>query len=563
MNKRKSAEEVSSADVLTRIDGLLQEQRDLMNDNRTALLRLQYLDMVDILRMFIKAERTGNWRLHLQALSEMLPYLAAAGHNLYTKSVRLYLQSMSSLETNHPNVHRKFEARFHVVRRSNRLWAGLSTDLVIEQVLMRSLKTSGGLTRGRGMTERQWGIWLLSMPAHAEMNHAMLELTGVSYSTGEQNKDMTKSRQARDMKDTRTLLLALAERNPFTTHTDLINIMTGVHAESSVNVEKAREVRQSILDSMTGKAAAEYSFTKSNQAITFSAKSSIKVDGEKIQVDPQLLFQLLIIASQSLDDMSAIFKYELCSYPPSLFDSSLMLLKPQKPALADAIWAKLPSDATEPKGEVQYVLDGGALLHRIPWPRGFPKYREICDMYCQYVTGKYGAAVVIFDGYKQSSTKDMTHQRRTGGKTATSVTFSDDMKLTMKKDHFLSNSSNKQSFVNMLSRYLQKVGHQTHHSQADADLLIVETAVESARKANTVLVGDDTDFLILLCYYTEMSAEELFFQPEPRATSTKQCVWNMKVLKEKLGQDMCNNIFFIHAILGRDTTSRLHRIGPL
>ena len=49
MNKRKSAEEVSSADVLTRIDGLLQEQRDLMNDNRTALLWLQCLDMVDIL----------------------------------------------------------------------------------------------------------------------------------------------------------------------------------------------------------------------------------------------------------------------------------------------------------------------------------------------------------------------------------------------------------------------------------------------------------------------------------------------------------------------------------
>ena len=37
---------------------------------------------------------------------------------------------------------------------------------------------------------------------------------------------------------------------------------------------------------------------------TFSAKSSIKVDGDKIQVDPQLLFQRLISASQSLDDMS-------------------------------------------------------------------------------------------------------------------------------------------------------------------------------------------------------------------------------------------------------------------
>ena len=66
-------------------------------------------------------------------------------------------------------------------------------------------------------TERRV-IWPLSMPACAEMNRAIvLELTGVSYSTGEQNKGIRKSRQARDMKDT-----------PFATHTDLINNMPKV-----------------------------------------------------------------------------------------------------------------------------------------------------------------------------------------------------------------------------------------------------------------------------------------------------------------------------------------------
>ena len=53
-------------------------------------------------------------------------------------------------------------------------------------------------------------------------------------------KICTKSRQARDMKDTRTLLLALTVRNPFTTHTDLINIMNSVH-ESSVNVKRSEK----------------------------------------------------------------------------------------------------------------------------------------------------------------------------------------------------------------------------------------------------------------------------------------------------------------------------------
>ena len=77
---------------------------------------------------------------------------AAAGHFNYLRSAHYYLQQMSNLEEKHPDVYQKFLAGFHVVRRSNHSWAGLSSDLVIEQTLMRSLKSTGGLTRGSGMT---------------------------------------------------------------------------------------------------------------------------------------------------------------------------------------------------------------------------------------------------------------------------------------------------------------------------------------------------------------------------------------------------------------------------
>ena len=42
-------------------------------------------------------------------------------------------------------------------RRTGRYWAGLSSDLVIEQdlVLMRSMKSTGRLTRGRGICESE------------------------------------------------------------------------------------------------------------------------------------------------------------------------------------------------------------------------------------------------------------------------------------------------------------------------------------------------------------------------------------------------------------------------
>ena len=80
---------------------------------------------------------------------------------------------MVELETTHPDVYKAFKDGYHVARRSDREWAGLSTDLMIEQVLMRSVKTSGGLTRGRGMTETQRLLWVMSMSACAEVNRAL------------------------------------------------------------------------------------------------------------------------------------------------------------------------------------------------------------------------------------------------------------------------------------------------------------------------------------------------------------------------------------------------------
>ena len=97
---------------------------------------------------------------------------------------------MANLPNDHPVLHQHFVGLIHVARRSDRAWAGLSTDLMVERVLVRSMKTSGGLTRGRGMTEQQRLTWLRAMPACAEVNRAMQELSGAKYSTNEQKKKM-------------------------------------------------------------------------------------------------------------------------------------------------------------------------------------------------------------------------------------------------------------------------------------------------------------------------------------------------------------------------------------
>ena len=84
--------------------------------------------MVGVLKRFILAERAGDWEVHLLSIQEMLLYLGAAGHNLYTKSAYIYLSQMQNLKATYPNIYAHFMRGHHVVRRSDRLWAGLSTD---------------------------------------------------------------------------------------------------------------------------------------------------------------------------------------------------------------------------------------------------------------------------------------------------------------------------------------------------------------------------------------------------------------------------------------------------
>ena len=60
---------------------------------------------------------------------------------------------MNSLAASHPVIYQRYCLGYFVVRRTERFWAGLGRDLTIEQTLMRTMKSTGGLTRGRLMKD--------------------------------------------------------------------------------------------------------------------------------------------------------------------------------------------------------------------------------------------------------------------------------------------------------------------------------------------------------------------------------------------------------------------------
>ena len=94
----------------------------------------------------------------------------------------------------------------------------------------------------------------------------------------------------------------------------------------------------------------------------------------------------------------------------------------------------------------------------------------------------------------------MTHIRRNRMQ-GQEVVFTLDMKLTLRKDEFLSNTKNKARFVCALLTHFREHSFTVLQAGGDADVLIVTTAVKLSVDRQTTVVGDNTDLLILLCFH--------------------------------------------------------------
>ena len=306
----------NSDEVIVTINERIQQTKCVVSQSPTGKLWIQYMKMIDILRTALRAQRTGNFILYLKAIQEMLPFFAASGLNNYTKSICLYLQDMLQLKDTNHRICTHFINGHFVLRRTDRFWAGLPKDLVIEQVLMRALKTTGGLTHGRGMNETQRTRWLLTTPVFAHIDSEMEILCKKSPSG--QHKEVTLARIRKDQTDTEEILEYLRNHNPFVESNTLFDISTGI-SSLVANPQNAEEIGKKILQKMEGQKVSSYIFRKSDQVKTLGEK--VTSQGEVITVDPQLLFQRLIVIANNTDlSLDELFKYELSVYRPALFN---------------------------------------------------------------------------------------------------------------------------------------------------------------------------------------------------------------------------------------------------
>lgn len=143
-------------------------------------------------------------------------------------------------------------------------------------------------------------------------------------------------------------------------------------------------VGEAILEKMYGVDAFEFSFSKKDFAVVLDQTRQLNIDGEKVQVDPQLLFQrLLAIGKARTDenDIDQLLQYELSPSPPALFDEYGLLIQARKTQLAESLSQTLPTLMAEVDIiPIFTVYDGGSLLYRIQWKKDSSYSKSVNSM---------------------------------------------------------------------------------------------------------------------------------------------------------------------------------------
>ena len=399
VNQEITSEDVNEPLTITTLQQQLGTHKaHLIEQSRTSKLWIQYLYYVSVVKMFIRAERTGNWHEHLEAMRLMLNLFAATAHINYAKSARLYLQKMQSLQFDHPSLYEKYcKFGYHCIRRSDRFWADLWPDLVIERCMMRALKSRGGLIHGRGMATRTRDLWVSTMHECATVHAAMGMATNQHHTTSQQHIECGGARQVRDARDLKVIIEQPRQFNPFICQDSRLRcIFTGAVADESdgIDCDDAEHIGMKIQQDLDNLAVNKSVVKRSKQVKSLAVlRPGVQVNSVTIHVNPTVLFQRLIMLIERSEDMTSYFEYELTPEPTSLFKDRFMR-KPNKALLGKALTKTSSTTHSEMAEATNYVLDGGALLHKVSW-KVPSTYADVVQQYCDYVERKYGQNITV------------------------------------------------------------------------------------------------------------------------------------------------------------------------
>lgn len=338
------------------------------NKKQTFAFWSSFIEMVEVLLLFLRGTREANWQLHLASIREMLPWMFAYDHVNYGRYLPAYWLEMLELPTTHPVVHQQCQEGDFAVQRSCNAFAKVACDQTIEQTANRDSKTKGGMT-GFSTSKGAVNRWIWSHHARGSITRECEIMAGKGEQSGTRS-DLLKSRMTRDKADVEKIVDTVNNMvNPFEYEEDeLINIASGAVATKEVetDLENAKSRGESEFTTFCHKRLQKgdmdfFATLKKMKLKTFSSMSKAvkrKVRGKEVtlKADRNLLARLVVIGRFRNIDLQELLSYSLGALPLSISNSQGSLVKTNKANLLQHSNVRLRSLSLSPQLQVLCML---------------------------------------------------------------------------------------------------------------------------------------------------------------------------------------------------------------
>ena len=458
------------------------------------------MKMVETRLNFIRANREGNWNLHLQSFANMLPWMTVYDHTNYARWGTIYLAEMKNLETSQPIIHQEFMNGNFVVRRGKGRFNQVPIDQATEWQ-NRICKISNGII-GITRNDTARDKFCLTWAERSYISHSTKCLLDVENEDEGQmistRKDAQPSRIQLDEDSVTKLEEVFSRFNVFGLEGEELDgeIMEGEEDESIMRSEKKQLVSIATNDVSTAAIESDLlsaqtrgvSMVQSNinkwfveketpffdplpkvKSKTFASLYKMTFAGKQnekktIKADRRLLQQLLTasLAGRKVD-LNEVLQHELSSIPLSLAKVNGDINSTAKAELAKIITKneKILPNVREPHTTQRtcVLVDGHAYIQTLGKPKSCKTFEEYARVFFKSLVINVGENAdridIVFDRYISSSIKSTTRTKRgTNKRPIRRIISRGDLPLPQTWANFISLGENKADLAKYLSDYL-------------------------------------------------------------------------------------------------------------
>jgi len=568
------------------------------DDNPNFTYWWNYMDMVEILLQFTRAQRDGLWDLHLDSFRRMLPYFMRYDHTNYARWGSIYLAEMKQLPE---DVLLEFQNGNFVVKQSEQLFTQVDPDQ--SQEWLNAVGKKGGGIVGITKTPSALSRWALSYNLRSQIASNTRNLFNASLEDQHVHKESTVGRRKLDNKDEDSVYETLQRFKVFSIdlQTKALqsiatkDIATETIQTSLLEAEQRgqKQLANFVKERLAPQEARSIKFSdplKKEKAATFSKLYVVETTTTKdkhstVKADRNILQRMITAYEAERNvDLAGILQHELASVPLSLAQFNGNLRTGTKATLVDSITADIASSPTIPRVNQEHlIIDGFALVHAIGKPKGANTFGDLAKIYDQAVyQGPYNRVDIVFDRYQEYSIKSGTRGNRSkGAKPIRRTIDSGEVPLPNNWNNFLALSENKADLARYLSQHLidhvpqgkvvtvaggfeqgeevkcsdlaVNVTHlQANHEEADTRMIL---HCQHSESDSIVVSSRDTDvFVLLLAHFDKFACSKLFIK---LGTSKKPQYYAIHDIRASLDYPSATleTILAFHALTGCDSTS--------